>query len=315
MHQPIHILVGTDTFLIEREKNAIIQKVLGDKYDPLLVERYISKETPAASLIDNLVTGSLFASQKVVIVSGVGESKKDDLGPWETYFKNPQDASVLVLVADKIDKRLGIWKEAIKKNWVTEVKPPYDNKLPEWVQIESKRIGLGLTTQAIRALVDSVGNNLAGLVSALEKLQIYVLPAKQADVKEVSAVVGDFHSHTVFDLAESLGKKSVTQASRILDDLFLNGEPPVRILIMLIRHFRLLMLASENAGRPEYEMASLLGVSPFFVKDYAGQCRNFSPSKLRAIYRYLQKIDLKLKSSPLKGALWMDELTLKLCLQ
>ena len=85
---------------------------------------------------------------------------------------------------------------------------------------------------------------------------------------------------------------------------------------MIIRHYRLLLLAREgiDGGWNEREFAGVLGVHPFFVKDYVSQGRLFSASQLKGIHASLLNADRAAKSSPLHPRLILDRFLMQTAL-
>ena len=132
----------------------------------------------------------------------------------------------------------------------------------------------------------------------------------------MEAAVGAVLSKTVFDFTDKVGEKNFKQAIGILDGLVLQGEPLVRLVFMIARHFRLLLLAHEGLSDrlSEQELASRLGVHPFFVKDYLRQARKMTFESLRKIYRGLLACDRALKRSPLDPRYVVDQFLMQVCL-
>ncbi|MDO8519820.1 MAG: DNA polymerase III subunit delta [Deltaproteobacteria bacterium] len=313
---PILILVGEDSFLISREISRLKREILSGGVADFNFDRFSAKEAQPAAIFNACATLPMMAERRLVLVSDGEAIKKDDYDDWVAYFENPSPSSTLVLTAEKIDKRLSLWKKAVQKNFVRELKAPFPNQMPPWIFQEAKNLGLKISPEATLAMAEALGSNLMAQISALEKLKTYAMPRTSLDVADVEAVVADFLSKTVFDFTDKVGGKNYKEAASLLEKMSVMGESPVKLLFMVIRHFRLLFLAQEGlkAGLGEMELASQLGVRPFFVKDYLRQARAMNTAGLKKIYRRLLDTDRALKSSRLDHRLVMDQFLMEICL-
>ena len=68
-------------------------------------------------------------------------------------------------------------------------------------------------------------------------------------------------------------------------DLLALKEPPMRILFLLTRQFRILMEVKEleSLGYAPKEIASKVGIMPFLVGKYRAQAKTFTRKELRMI--------------------------------
>lgn len=312
----ITILIGDDPYLLNRELARLRKKHLEPATKDFNFDRFSAAADSAQKIIDVCNLLPMMAANRLVIVHDADKIKKEDAEAWIAYFEKPSPTTHLALVGQKIDKRLALWKSAQKTATMVELKPPYPNQLSPWILGEARAMGLSITTEGAYALGEALGPNPTALVSALEKLQIYVFPRAQIGLDDVEAAVGAVLSKTVFDFTDKVGEKNLKKAMGILDGLVEQGEPLVRIVFMLARHFRLLLLAEEGiCGRlSEADMASRLGVHPFFVKDYLRQARKIALPALKGIHSKLLACDRALKKSPLDPRHVVDQFLMQVCL-
>ena len=316
MTKPITILVGDDAYLLQRELVRLQKKYLEPATKDFNFDRFSAAEEPVQKIIDACNLLPMMAASRLVIVHDADKIKKEDAEAWVVYFEKPSPTTQLVLIGQKIDKRLGLWKGAQKAGTMVELKPPYPNQLSYWILGEARAMGLKISSEAAYGLGEALGANPMALVAALEKLEIYISPRTQIELGDVEAAVGAVLSKTVFDFTDKVGEKNFKQAIGILDGLVLQGEPLVRLVFMIARHFRLLLLAHEGLSDrlSEQELASRLGVHPFFVKDYLRQARKMTFESLRKIYRGLLACDRALKRSPLDPRYVVDQFLMQVCL-
>ncbi|MBI4412214.1 MAG: DNA polymerase III subunit delta [Deltaproteobacteria bacterium] len=315
MTKPITILIGDDPYLLNRELTRLQKKYLEPATKDFNFDRFSAESTPPQRIIDALNLLPMMAASRLVIVHDADKIKKEDAEAWIAYFEKPSPTTQLVLVGQKIDKRLGLWKTAQKGGAMVELKSPYPNQLPSWILGEARLMGLKISSEAAYALGEALGPNPMALAAALEKLEIYISPRAEIGLSDVEAVGGVLLSKTVFDFTEKVGAKNLKEAMGILDGLVEQGEPLVRLVFMIVRHFRLLLLAHEGLSNrlSETDLASRLGVHPFFVKDYSRQARQMTFEALRKTYRRLLACDRALKRSPLEPRHVVDRFLMQVC--
>ena len=108
--------------------------------------------------------------------------------------------------------------------------------------------------------------------------------------------IGISKDFNVFELQDALIKGDVVKANRITQYFASAKEHPmVKELGILYGFFANLMIYHYLPDKSDRVAASALGVSPFFVKDYAAAARRFSAGKTFAIIGYFREIDARLK--------------------
>ncbi len=315
MFSPVTILVSLEPFLIEREFNRIKTEVLNPGTSVFNFDSFSAKTDSSLKILDSISTLPMMSQTRLVLVRDVDSLPKEDHEVWTDYFKKPNSSTVVVLTAGKIDSRLKIWKTAGEKGYVCSLKVPYSNEIPSWIIREAQSMGLSLPLEAASFLADKGGVSLMTYVSELEKLKNYIHPRSQATLKDVEESAGGTGVKSVFEFADQVGKRSFQKASQILEQMTLQGEPWVKILFMVTRHFRLLFLVQEGmkGGKSPHDLARILGVNPFFVKDYVNQAKKIPPLALKKIYSLLLTTDRALKSSRLDSRYVMQEFLIKVC--
>ena len=305
----VYVFHGPERFLMSTAMHLIQKLVLGSSGDE---DRFDASQTPVATVIDTLKTPSMFAKQRLIIVDGGQEWEKE---AWAELGRACADISsaVLMITAEKIGVAVARWES--KTIAVVECKTPYPRELPSWIQMEARRLGVTIAQQAALILAESVGSDLGALSQSLEKLSLYSGDKKLIDAADVEAVVAQTASRTVFDMTNAIGSRKPFVAMALVDNLITQGEAPVKILPMITRHFRLLAKTQEAIGKgmSETDLAKLLKVHPFFVKEYVVQAKQFRPKDWPGRFAALYACDRSLKSSRLPAERIFEKTILKLC--
>jgi DNA polymerase-3 subunit delta len=182
-------------------------------------------------------------SRRLVVLDDV-DKIKDPKGHLLSYLETPSLKTVMLFIAQKPDMRTKFF--ALLKNRATTIhcRPLYDNEVPRFIRQEASRQGLRLTEEAVWSLKESLGTNLYLIRNELEKIAITTPltnpPQPTEAVRSLSPVGG------VFELTAAVGEKDVAKGLQVLSLLLLEGEPPLLILSMLIRHFRMMATTKEG---------------------------------------------------------------------
>jgi len=182
-----------------------------------------------------------------------------------------------------------------------------------WIQQETNKQGGKIEGEAAARLAEMVGEDTRIAAQEITKLLTYVnyaRPVNTADVEQIS-IVGAQGS--VFDLVDALGTGNDQKAQKMIHQL-LETEDPFQLWGMVIRQFRLLLLAREvvDSGGSTRQVQEALGLRDFVAQKIYDQARRFSMSALEAIYHRLLEIDEGVKTSRVPLDLALDTFTVEL---
>lgn len=209
----------------------------------------------------------------------------------------PEDHPVLKFAAGR--------KEGVVRRFV----PPSLEALPGWIQQRARRHSGEMEREAANRLAQIIGpGDLRLLDQEIVKLVTYAGPGRAVTADDVAQLVPYVQQAVVFDLVDALGRREGRQAALLLHRLLDAGENPMGILAMVVRQFRLIILAKDLSGRGENaeSIARLLGIHPFVVRKVVAQSGYFSSAQLEQVYRYLLDLDLAIKSGDLTPEAALD---------
>ena len=319
-----YLLAGPERHLVLTAQRQILNAVFGDA--PQSVDRFSFEKAKLAAVLDSLNTASLLTPRKVVIAEEADRLKKADWEALKNYLAKPNPQSVLILVGEELTRNRIPRTALVDKSHevsgssclaVVECKKLYPNQLPAWINMEAKNLGAQISQEAARFLGDLIGAELGAIHQALEKLLLFVGQRGLIQLEDVEKVIANTAQKNVFDMTNAIGLKKSTEALQFLNNILEQGEEPVRIFAMIVRHFRLLAKAQEvlakNGPNAQPALAKELGVHPFFAKDYAVQAKRFRPRGWGKRFETLAESDRALKSSRLKSQAVLEKLILRLC--
>ena len=129
--------------------------------------------------------------------------------------------------------------------------------------------------------------------------------------------VGGERSFSTFDLLDQIRLRQAGRAAASLKSLVTAGEPPLKILGLLVWNLRQLWQVKEGLeeGLSIDEIAGRLKSKPFSVKKISRHAAGFSGADFLRIHRAICDTDLAIKSTGAAPELILENLILSLCLQ
>jgi DNA polymerase-3 subunit delta len=203
-----------------------------------------------------------------------------------------------------------------KRVHIKEFRPPSEHNLGPWIRRRMEAKGGTITAPAARQLASLVGKNLRQLDQELEKLLAYANYQRPVTVDDVHSLVSAKHLVDVFDLVDAMGLRRGKAAMRHLHELLDAGAPPLYLLHMIVRQFRILLSVKEllSQGATQSQMQRELGIKHRFIVEKASkQASHFSIARLESIYAHLADVEHDIKTGQIEDLLALDVLVAELC--
>jgi len=322
---PVYFVYGDEPYLLDEAVDAIVATAAPGGTDEFNFDKFRGNDASAEQIRESAETLPMTVDRRIVLVRDLQEMPAAELEELEPYFESPAGTTCLILHAyredaGELDLRSGALRTLNREATTQEFESLYDHDAEAVVRKHARQYGLALSEAARAFLVDAVGTDIGTLDQALEKVDLYVGPAEEGGRREVGVeavqeVVAETRVRSVFDLTDALGERNFETALTILDRMLLDGEPPLRILHMIARHFRIVGRLHD----PDYrtlqprEQAQKLGVPHFFVDDYRSHARTFEPADVATVRTRILEVDRRLKSSGLADRTVLEELLYDIC--
>ena len=295
---PLYYLFGEEDFLRDQLLHTLTDAVIEPAARVFNLDTYTADDIEISHAISQILTFPMMAERRMVVLKHADHLSDADARELLPIIESPPETTVLVITANKPDGRKKLFSELRKRAIAVEFRTPYDNEIPAWIQTRVKILGRQIEPKAAHQLQMSVGSNLRELNTEIEKLFI----ATDADLithQHVAQVIDNTRGVTIFELADALGHRQLGRAQILIDRLREQGEHPVGMVALLVRHFTILRRARWVGAQrlSAHEIASRLKVPSFFANNYLEQARNFDEQALWNAYDALLDADNRLKSS------------------
>ena len=302
----VYMLCGEEPYYIDRVCDYLEEHVLDEAAKAFDQTVVYGRDLPGADISTVIGAARGFAmmgGRKVVIVKEAQQVKK-----WEAlaqYLENPQPDTVLVICYKygTPDKRQTWWKKLTASDAVVMQSDKLrDYQVERWIQTYiqdycRQHSELSFDPRVPRLLADSLGTDLSAIVGAVQKL-VDGRPegVNLIDASLVERNIGISKDYNIFELQDALIKGDVLKANRITQYFASSKDHPmIKELGVLYNFFQNLMLYHYLPDKTDRVAAQLLGVNPFFVKDYAAAARRYPAGKTFRIISYFRETDARLK--------------------
>ncbi|OUD36458.1 DNA polymerase III subunit delta [Flavobacterium sp. FPG59] len=296
--KPIYLLMGEESYYIDKLSDFIEEKVLSDEEKGFNQTVLYGRDVTVEDVIATAKRYPMMADRQVVIVKEAQDLNRT-FDKFEAYADNPMLSTVLVLCYKykTVDKRKKVTKLIAKNGLVFESKKLYENQVGDWI----KRVLSGkkymIEPKATAMLVEFLGTDLSKINNELEKLQIILPVGSTITPQHIEDNIGFSKDYNVFELRKALGERNQLKAYKIAENFAQNPkENPMVVTTSLIFGFFIQLLKYHGLkDKNPKNVAAVIGVNPFFMKEYDVALKNYPMKKVSQIVGALRDIDVKSK--------------------
>jgi len=297
-YRPVYFLMGEEPYFIDRITEHIAEHVLTEEEKTFNQMILYGKDTDITTVINTARRFPMMASRQVVIIREA--QNLDKIEDLIHYVENPLESTLLVInyKYKKLDKRKKLFKALEKNSILFESRRLYDDKIPPWINSYLRSRGKKIEPKAAVILTEYLGNDLGKIANELDKLVI-VLKAEQdiitaADIERNIGISKDYNN---FELNNALAQRNVLKANRIVLYFGANqkNHPIILTITSVYQFFSKVLKYHFLADKSSRNVASALGIQPFFVREYETAARNYTTAKTVRVISLLREYDLKSK--------------------
>ncbi|MFM9989733.1 DNA polymerase III subunit delta [Flavobacterium sp.] len=296
--KPIYFLMGEEPYYIDKLSEYIENNILQEHERDFNQTVLYGRDVTIEDVVSNAKRYPMMADRQVVIVKEAQDLVKT-IDKLESYAENPQPTTVLVICYKykTLDKRKKITKILAQKGVVYESKKLYENQVGEWLKRVLSGKKLNIEPKAVAMLVDFLGTDLSKIANELDKLAIILPQGSTITPAIIEENIGFSKDFNVFEFRKAIGERNQLKSYQIADHFAQNPKDnPMVVTTSLVFSFFIQLLKYHGLkDRNPKTVAPILGVSPFFLKDYDVALRNYPMKKVSQIVASLRDIDVKSK--------------------
>jgi DNA polymerase-3 subunit delta len=296
--KPIYFLMGDEPYYIDIVSDYIEKNVLSEEEKGFNQTVVYGRDVSVEDIISTAKRYPMMAERQVVIVKEAQDLSRT-IDKFESYAENPMPSTVLVICYKykTLDKRKKTTKVLAKNGLVYESKKLYENQVGDWIKriLASKKYTIEPKANAM--LVEFLGTDLGKINNELQKLQIILPKGSAITPKDIEENIGFSKDFNVFELRKAIGERNQLKAYTIAENFANNPkENPMVVTTSLVFGFFIQLLKYHGLkDRNPKNVAAVIGVNPYFLKEYDVALKNYPMKKVSQIVASLRDIDVKSK--------------------
>lgn len=297
--QPLYLLVGCEGYL--RDEAAV--DITATTLSGTLLREF--NESSFSLLTDTAMAAIAAAEQlpmmserRVVRIKDFAKLRETDEQIIIRYLQRPADSTVMIFVADDLDKRKILTKTLLTNCAVVEFPAVKDAEAKSWARTRLKRLKTTADERVLTDIVRLVGTNLQTLASELDKLAAAAVETRQITAELVDELIDRSRELSNFDLGDQLIAGDRRRALETLHRLLEDDVAPVMLVGLIASNYHRLALAKELLKRGARDEVNRLIYGPPAKRDaFMNTLQRSDAGKIARGIQLIAAADLALKTS------------------
>jgi len=314
----VYLLAGEDTLRMEGVINKIRKDVLGETGSAFNYHIFQGDQTPVEKILQQALSLPMLGNRQVIWVKQADKCPggNDGMAALEKYLGKPVPETILILTADKVDKRKKWVKVCQEGKFLFDFTPPAGEALVQWVLKAARRENLPLEPDQARVLCELVGNDLLSLKSEIDKLALLADDRGGGiSAEEIGRIIMDQAALEGYEITAHLEPGKAREVLRTWYRLSEWGRSAYEIAPLIISRVRKgsILAAGRSSGMDDRDIAALSGQNPWGLRYLEPMVRGMGKDGLGDALSAALSCDRRLKGSPLKPNIIIEKLILDLC--
>jgi DNA polymerase-3 subunit delta len=275
---PLYLLVGCETYLRDTAARAISEAALAGTLLREFNESSFSLLSDSATAAIAIAQQLPMMSERLVVrIRDFGKLREADEEIIIRYLNSPSPSSVVIFIADDLDKRKKLTKTLLSNCTVVDFSAVKDAEAKAWARTRLKELKTSTDDRVLTEIVRLAGTDLQTLNSELEKLAGAAIETQTITMQMVDELIGHSRELSNFELGDQLIAGDSRRALMMLHHLLEDNVAPLMLIGLIASNYHRLALAKELMKRGRRDEASRLVYGP--------------PSKKDAFFNTLQRRD------------------------
>lgn len=301
---PVYFFSGEETWSIDVLTDLLMDKVLTEAERDFNQHVFYSKDTEPQEVINTARRYPVFSERQLVVLKEGQHYRNWDV--FMSYLDNPVPSTVLVInhKHKKVDLRTAFGKAVKKKAVYLHAEKLREHAVPGWIKSYLQGMGKTIDEKSCLLIVDHLGNDLSKISNELDKLGLNLGEVAHVTGHHIEEYIGISKDFNAFELTDALAARDFTKAMRIV--LYFEHNPKagplVLVLGVLFNFYSKLYQMHHNSGLSDSDIARVVRLPPFVVKEYKQAMRKYPAQKTEDIIGLIARYDAKSKGIGSSGA-------------
>ncbi len=307
-------MLGTERFLRDTAARSITEAGL---HGTLLREFNESSFNLQRDSVQSAIAAAeqlpMMSERRVVRIRDFGRLRESDEETLIRYLNNPAPQTVMIFIADDLDKRKKATKSLLDNCVVVDFPTLKDAEAKAWAKTRLKELKVIADDAVLSEIISLVGTDVQTLFNEIDKLASAVADTGRITSEVVDELIGRSRELSNFELGDHLlannRKRALETLHRLLDD----GAEPVMLIGLIAGNYHRLALAKSllaKGGREE--VFRNISLPPFKRDAYIANLQRNDAAKIARGLQLTAAADLAIKTSQATPRLQLELLVCEL---
>jgi DNA polymerase-3 subunit delta len=295
----LYLLTGCEAYLREAAARAITEAALAGTLLREFNESSFSLLSDSASAAIAVAEQLPMMSERVVVrIRDFGKLREADEELIIRYLNKPSPSSVVIFIAEDLDKRKKLTKILLSACTVVDFSAVKDSEAKAWARTRLQELKTSADDRVLTEIVRLGGTDLQTLNSELEKLAAAALETHTITMQMVDDLIGHSRELSNFDLGDQLIAGDRRRALMTLHHLIEDNIAPVMLIGLIASNYHRLALAKELMSKGRRDEASRLVYGSYEKKDaFFNTLQRRDAAGIARDLKLIADADLALKTS------------------
>jgi DNA polymerase-3 subunit delta len=312
---PLYLLFGAESYLRDLAARTIADAVL--RAAPLREFNESSFSLASVDVQQAIAAAEqlpMMTERRVVRVADFSRLRESDEEALARYLARPAPSSVVIFIADELDKRRKLSKQLLDACTSVEFAPLGDTELATWAKSRLRELKAETDDRSLHQLIALVGSDVRTLSNELEKLSAAALPSGRITMEMIDTLVGRSRVLSNFELTDHLIARNRRRALQTLQRLLDDGAEPVMLIGLIAGNYHRLALAKElmARGAAKEEVFRLVAMPYSKREEFLATARRSEAAALARSIKRIAAADLAIKTSQATPRLQLELLVCEL---
>jgi len=312
--RPLYLLLGSEIYL---------RRVAAQTITDAALSRTLLREfnESAFSLLSDPIQSAIAAADQLPMMSDMRVVRIRDFAKLRDadeevlirYLNNPSPSTVMIFIADDLDKRKKSTKVLLDVCTVVEFPPLKDAEAKAWAKTRLKELKITADEQVLSDIIRLVGTDVQTLSNELDKLASAAAGANRITSELVDELIGRSRELSNFELGDHLMAGNRKRALETLHRLLEDGAEPVMLVGLIAGNYHRLALGKHLLARGgRDEVFRNISLPPFKRDSYISTLQRSSAEKIARGIQLTAATDLAIKTSQATPRLQLELLVCEL---
>ncbi|RZK49350.1 MAG: DNA polymerase III subunit delta [Pedobacter sp.] len=304
-YRPVYLLHGQEPYYIDIVVNYLENNVLTDMEKGFNQTIVYGKDSDLSTILNAAKRYPMMSEFQLIIVKEAQDLKwsKESEGTGSEmeallhYLENPVPSTILVFAHKYalFDKRKKVFKAFGNKGVVFQSDSIREQQIMPWVENYIKEKGYAIQPQAASLMAEYLGTDLSKISNEIDKLCLNVSSSEAINTDDIQRNIGISKDFNVFELQKALTQRNAFKSFQIVDYFGNNPKANPLVLVLASLNSFFTKVLKYHYLPNKSDAAKVLGLNPYFVKDYEIAARAFPYHKTIEVISHLRTYDLKSK--------------------